>query len=516
VPAEVLNRPRAQAREPRMTDAPRRFDLRRAPTALWVGVLAAAVSFAGSWVPSYWGDEAASVMSAGRSWRSLAAELTTIDAVHGLYYALLHIWVSAFGESELATRAPSAIAVGLLSAGVVTLVRSFGRNALAVVAGLICIVLPRVTAMGIEARSYALGAAVAVWVTVLLVELMRRRAGRVGWLLYGVAVAAGIYLFLYLALLLIVHLAYLLVIERRVLRQWVVGAAAAILLALPVIALGYMQRSQIRFLARRHYSSPFNVLVKQWFGSVPFAVVAWVLIVAAVVGVVLIARRGKADDRSTVALGVLATAWLVVPTSVLLVGDAALSPMYNVRYLSSSVGAAVVLMALGIGFAVSPLRRRAHRLTGIGLTLAVLAVIAAPGYLHQRTPWAKDGGSDWRQAAAYVGDHADPGDAVVFDQSTKPSRDPRLALRLYPVAFVGLRDVALVTAFDSTDGLWDSVAPLKDVGIAVLASRDIWALELATKDAPPDDIQRLESLGYRVESATLIHRTTVYHLSRKP
>jgi mannosyltransferase len=51
--------------------------------ALLVGLIGFAVSFAGSWIPSFWGDEAASVMSAQRSLDGLLSLLTKVDAVHG-------------------------------------------------------------------------------------------------------------------------------------------------------------------------------------------------------------------------------------------------------------------------------------------------------------------------------------------------------------------------------------------------------------------------------------------------
>src|SRR5450432_27004 len=51
-----------------------------------LGMAGMLVSFAGSWNPSFWGDEAASIMSAERPLSTLWAELSHIDAVHGLYY----------------------------------------------------------------------------------------------------------------------------------------------------------------------------------------------------------------------------------------------------------------------------------------------------------------------------------------------------------------------------------------------------------------------------------------------
>ena len=73
-------------------------------------------SFAGSWVPSLWGDETVSIMSAERSLPSLFSALGHIDAVHGGYYLFLHGWIGLFGASELSVRLPSAIAVGFAAA----------------------------------------------------------------------------------------------------------------------------------------------------------------------------------------------------------------------------------------------------------------------------------------------------------------------------------------------------------------------------------------------------------------
>ncbi|MBC7590432.1 MAG: glycosyltransferase family 39 protein, partial [Salinibacterium sp.] len=451
---------------------------RRIRPALVLGLVGTLVGFLSSWNPSYWGDEAASVMSATRPWPSLARELSTIDGVHGVYYAFLHVWTSVFGTSELATRLPSAIAAGAMISGTVVLVRHFSDDRLAVLAGVVAIVLPRTTSMATEARSYAMGAAAAVWLTVLLVVLLRRRVSSRWWVVYGLAMAASAYLFLYLGLLLAVHAAYLLVAHRDAIRSWARGAAVAALLAAPMVLIGYTQREQIDFLSRRNYATLPNVLTKQWFGSVPVALLCWALILVAL-GWMLWQRRSETQ------VALLALAWLIIPTAALLVGNTTVSPMYNVRYLTFSTPAAAILVAVGIN-AVARLLHRSQTRTVAGTALVVILVaLCAPVYLAQRGPWAKDGGSDWRGVAGYMQSNAVPGDAVVFDQSTKPSRDPRLAMRLYPDSFIGLRDVALVTPFTETNGLWDTVAPLADTTAALATSTDVWAIELSTGSTIP-------------------------------
>lgn len=481
----------------------------------WVlGAVGAIVGFLGSWIPSYWGDEAASVMSADRSWSSLGGMLGSIDGVHGLYYALLHVWVDVFGNSELATRLPSAIAVGLMVAGVVTLVRQLTGPRTALLTGIVCIVLPRTTFIASETRSYALGAAAAVWLTVLLLRLIRRRSGAAGWIGYAVAAAACVYLFLYLGLLLVVHGVYVAVLCRHALIRWVRAASIALVLASPVLVLGFLQREQIAFLARRDYATVQNVLIGQWFGHPVPATVAWVLTGAAAATLFLALRRRVVADPARVQLTALGLLWLVLPTTMLLIGNALISPMYNVRYLSFCTPAAAILVAVGIEAIAGRITDRRAFTMSLGL-VSVLVLACAPVYLGQRSPWAKDGGSDWRGVAAYVAANADRGDAILFDQSTKPSRDPRVMLHLYPNGFTAVDDLALGVPFSDRTGLWDAVFPNAEAIAATPRLRSVWAVELDAPGGPPVDIAMLETRGFTVDSSQRIHRTTVYHLTKE-
>ena len=159
-----------------------------------LGLFGILVSVAGSWRPSYWGDEAASVMSAERSLPGLFRLLDNVDAVHGAYSLVLHVWIDLFGSSELATRGLSAVFVGVATAGTFVLARTLISTRVGMLAALIFALLPRVTYMGSEARSAAVATAVVVWLTVLLVHLLRSRGQDVGtrfalWAGYAVLLA---------------------------------------------------------------------------------------------------------------------------------------------------------------------------------------------------------------------------------------------------------------------------------------------------------------------------------------
>ena len=175
---------------------------------LLVGCVAAALSFAGSWVPSLWTDEAATITAARRTLPQLWRMLGTVDAVHGAYYAFAHVWVALFGSTALALRLPSAVAVGLAAGALTVLVRRLGGTpALATGSGLVFAVLPRTTWMGVEGRSYAWTALLAVALTLTLVIAAdaqgRRRTAP--WVAYAVLGALCVVVHIYLVLLLLAH-----------------------------------------------------------------------------------------------------------------------------------------------------------------------------------------------------------------------------------------------------------------------------------------------------------------------
>jgi mannosyltransferase len=492
--------------------------------AVELGTLAWFVTFLGSWRPSYWGDEAASILSAERPLSTLWPELGRVDAVHGSYYLFLHFWIDLFGASELSTRFPSTIAVGIAAAGIVLLgARLFGRR-VGIVAAIVFAVLPRVSYFGAETRSYAIGTAVAVWLTIVFVALIRRRVTKLSpWIGFGLFFALAVYVFLYLALLAVVYSLVLLVTPRpRLLLKRFVGAGIlAALVAAPVLFFGLSQHGQISFLAHRHYVTFHRLIVIQWFGNPRLAIVGWALIAVAIVA--LVGRLHSAHRNRLHHSGlrcrmmlplVLVVGWLVLPMVILFLGNAFVAPMYTIRYLSFVTPAVALLVAVGADAA----GRRLVALSGVRalrfivpvLAIVLVAGLAAPTDVFQRSDFAKDGGSDWRQASAALAANATPGDDVVFDETASASRKPRLAEYLYPADFAGLIDVTLATPHADRAGLWDTVHPLARVS-SELAPR-IWDLEYGADQA---NILELERLGYSVERALPVHRTVIYELERQ-
>ncbi|MBO9627041.1 MAG: glycosyltransferase family 39 protein [Microbacterium sp.] len=485
--------------------------------ALWGGLAVAAVSYIGAGVPSYWGDEAASVLSAQRSWPSLLSELSTVDAVHGVYYALLHLWIDVFGSSEWSTRALSTIGIGFLAAGVVVLGRRWFDLRTGVLAGALIAIIPRAGVLAVEARGYALAAAAAVWTTVLLVTLARSGARRRAWIVYGIAVAVSGTFFLYLLLMPLVHLSYLLTapdLERRreSLRRWVVSMLVAGVLAVPIAIAAELQKQQIAFLAHRSYMTPAGLFVSPWFGHLPVALVLWAVLLAGILAVALLRRRDRESAPAFWALLV----WLVAPAVILATIDVAVSPTYNPRYLSFCLGAVAMFLAAGV-FAILDAARAVGGPRGVAMVLVVLiglgAATAVPEFVRERGPFAKDGGADGRAAAEILATQARPGETVLFGTQTRPSRAPRLVYRLYPEAFTGLRDPQLVQAAEDTDGLWDRLVSVAQVA-PELGDGTVWLLESGDAGTANADRAALEAAGFTQVARIDVHRTVIYEFQR--
>ncbi|MCU1420536.1 MAG: hypothetical protein JWN36_187, partial [Microbacteriaceae bacterium] len=320
---------------------------------VWVGVLGFLVAFAFSWVPSLWFDEVATVSATTRTWGQLAQMLGNVDLVHGLYYAVIKVWFSAVGYSPVALRIPSAVAVGLAAALLVILVRKYGSRRLSILAGLVFLLLPRVTWMGTEGRSYAATSVLALAMTLAFLAASQRsgrgRASNLRWwgLYAGLAVLSSL-TFLYLALLVVAHGVTALLrwqaSGRRLARPllwWAASAVVAAVVLTPFALLAMGQSAQVHWIGPLDATTWHGVFVAQWFYlNDTFAVVAWVAIAAAVV--LMLVRRGSRQ------LLMLAAPWIVVPTVLLVAASFVGEPLYSARYVTFGAPAVAILMAVAV------------------------------------------------------------------------------------------------------------------------------------------------------------------------
>ncbi|MFJ6566893.1 glycosyltransferase family 39 protein [Streptomyces sp. NPDC091292] len=370
-------------------------------------------------------DEAVTYDMAHRPLPVLWATLGNNDAVHGLYYLLMHGVFSLWEGGVVALRLPSAIAMACAASGVAALGRRLAGPRAGLVAGVVFALLPAVQRYAQEGRSYALVTALVVassWV--LLKGCTRPRPAT--WAGYGVLVALSILLHEFAVLALAAHGATLLAarVPWTVARAWAAVACCAAAIASPLVWLSMRQSQQIAWIEL----------------SLTGDVAGLALLAVAGVGcaalVTRFSARGPGVRQASLSLPTLALPLLVVPPGLLLLVSV-VKPLYVDRYvLYAQAG-----LALLAGAALETLWRLLHRRRGMVLAVVAAAVLAveAPLATHLRSPASRT--DDVTAISRVVEQMAGPGDGVLFLPSSR-----RVWMVQRTPASLGLVDLTLAAS----------------------------------------------------------------------
>lgn len=466
-----------------------------------IAALTAVVSGAWAGRPSLWFDEGATITaSASRTLPELWKLLGHIDAVHGLYYLLMHGWFAVFPPTEFWSRVPSALAVGAAAAGVVVFARQFSGRGTALCAGAVFAILPRVTWAGIEARSSALVVAVAAWLTVLLVAAVRRNRARL-WVAYALLLMVAILVNVNMVLLVLAYAAILPLLAPGRSRKWpAIWLAVASVVALgamtPFMLFAHKQVWQVGWITGLNRNLFLDVVHRQYFDhSVPFAITSGVLVLAAA----LLRLIGKARaEPGTGRLLLVSALWVVVPTAAVLIYSALSEPIYYPRYLIFTTPGAAVVLAVCI---VAIARKRWQ----IVALVAVLAVAAFPNYYFtQRGPYAKEGW-DYSQVADVISAHAAPGDCLLVDNTVPWRPGPiRALLASRPAAFRSLIDVERGFYGPKVGALWDGHVAVWLTTAKINKCPALWTITNRDKSLPD------HQAGQALSPGTAFGRAPVY------
>lgn len=394
---------------------------------LTIGLAALLVSLLRAVRPSAWTDELATLAFASRSEAQFWELISSVDAVHALYYREVRLWQHLVGDSVFAARSMSALAIGLAAAGVVLLARELDGWALGRWAGWLFLAVPGLTRAGSEARSGAVVVLLVVAAGFCLTRAMSR--GRSWWVLYTLVSVLAVLTFAQTALALLAHgitVAWSHGLGPTLVR-WATSAVAVLALTAPFLWFSLGQRQQISWLESPTPTWAVSRTVAIWFGgSIPLTL----LLVAAAAVPVWLAMRYRHRTPAAVRL---ALPWLVLPSVALLAVSVVSTPMFHPRYVVHSCAALALLAAVGLR-AVRSSRLRATWAAAVA-TFAALATVTTSG------PFGFDQ-SDWSTAAAVVHANAAPGDGVLFvPDGDAAARGPRRALEAYPGQFEGLVDL---------------------------------------------------------------------------
>lgn len=416
--------------------------------AVAVAFLAIVVSAAGAARPSLWFDEAATISASTRTVPGLWRMVGNIDAVHGLFYLIMHGWFAIFPATEFWSRLASSVAVGVAAAGVVVLGRQLSTRSVAVASGVVFALLPRVTWAGIETRSYALSTVVGVWLTVLCVAAVRRNRLR-WWTGYAAMLVTGTLLNVFVVLIVGVHAVVVSVLadSRRARICWAAGTVMAVAAVTPFLLFTQTQLFQVGWISRLNAQTVGKILQEQYFDhSLAVAVLAGLIIVS---GLLFRARAADTAGPRPGRLVAVSAAWILIPTAALLVYSAVHQPIYFPRYLSFTAPA----IALPLGLCIVVVGRSRP---GIAALLVVFAFAATPNYLAQRGPYAKEH-MDYSQVADVITRYAKPGDCLVMDNSTSWKPGPiRPLIAARPAAFAKLHDYGRGLSAVERNRLWDA------------------------------------------------------------
>ncbi|MEU9402382.1 glycosyltransferase family 39 protein [Streptomyces sp. NPDC048242] len=427
-----------------------------------------------------WRDEAVTFQVARRGVPDIWRLLHSVDAVHGLYYLLMHA-VLAVRADEVFLRLPSVCAAAATAALVGTLGARLASPRVGLWAGLLYAVTPMAGHYAQEGRSYALVAAGATGATLLFTRAVRTGS----WRSYGLLLGLACWLHEFAVLLLLAHAVSLVLVraDRRVWRGWACAAGAVVLALLPMVLVSRTQSAQLAWLGPPTWRTAEGLL-RAFLGS-GTAVHRTCFFLA------LLGLAGLAAPRGRLTLARVCLPLAAVPPAALMLASQ-LSPLYVDRYVLYSLSGAPLLVAAGadttvrlvrrygrrwlrargrvavaVGSALGPLRRPRSPLAvdtapaarrRVPLVAALGVAVIALALLHQlpllradRDPANR--ADDLALVAHVAAKKVRPGDPVLF----LPAQARNAALA-YPQDFRGIRDVALTAPVAGSGTLYGEEA----------------------------------------------------------
>ncbi|MFE6365200.1 glycosyltransferase family 39 protein [Streptomyces sp. NPDC057806] len=377
---------------------------------------------------SLWRDEAVTYDMARRPLPDLVGTLAHADAVHGLYYLVLHALFRISGDLDplLVLRLPSVLAAAAAGGFVALLGHRLAGPRAGLLAGTVFVLLPPVQRYAQEGRGYALVCALVAWASYLLLGAVRSGSRR-AWAGYGAVLLTACLVHEFAVLAAPAHLVAL---PRRARRAGlaVIVAVAAGLAPLAVLSAG--QSEQVAWIG----------------GPGAGALLGFAGVSVLGAGCAVLVKGPSAR---------FALPLLVLPALLLLVLSL-IKPLYVDRYvLYGHLGTALLL-----GAALDRLLR--GRVRGLGVAAAGAAVIALlPATLHLRTPESRT--DDVTAIATAV--RAADADAIVF----MPSRR-RVWTLTDPSSVHGLRDLALKDSPSASRTLYGTELPAPEIRARLLAA----------------------------------------------
>ncbi|MFE2423706.1 hypothetical protein [Streptomyces hokutonensis] len=371
-----------------------------------------------------WGDEGVTFLVGRRTVPQIWHLLHGVDAVHGLYYLLMHA-VLAVHPGEVTLRLPSVCGAAATAALVAALGVRLARPRVGLWAGLLYAITPLTGHYAQEGRSYAIVAAGVAGATLLLVRALEGRP----WWPYGAVLAVTFLLHEFAVLVLCAHALTLLAarVPRPVWAGWGRAAGVAVGILLPLAWVSQRQSAQVAWL-RVPDRDTAERLARGFLAVTPTGVVFWTSVLLILLGL-------GAGRLASVALPLL-----VVPPVILLTVSQ-FRPLFHERYVLYALTGAPLLVAAGADWLVGMVgrlwldghRRPSGRHTDIARVVAgaehrprLVGALAASGHHPVAATRPPLTGTDRTTGAA-----------------SPPSRPPKRPARTHLVTLAGVLALAV-------------------------------------------------------------------------
>jgi hypothetical protein len=458
---------------------------------------------------SIYRDEGATVYSARLSWAALWRESLVTDRVLLPYYVLIHLWFDLSYNIDFA-RALSLLAYGLTAYFVGLLaarVAGFWCGLLAVV--LTC-TNPLMINAALDGRPYALATMVAVLSVAALLKWFDGGELQFLWIFSVLAIVTAM-LQLFIVLAPLSALGACIVLRPQMWRrQWhrslppiaVLVAAVAAFFAL--VAHQQSQIAWISGLKPKRLLEDLEGPASSEGGHLIYPVIIAAIGLVALVACILVwRRRSSRPSRPEVDRLVVFACWAALPT-IILVLVTAVKPVYVDRYVTASVPAMAIALALLVTYAVrglgtSPsLPKRA--LVG-AMVIACLVILIANSVTDSRSP-----NENLRGAAQYIMRNASHSSEVAIpshfltggveyylDRSDSP-------LSLWPQRSGHRFDAGLILR--------------EDQGAFAAAPNNVWLVNDGSVSGVKGFISSLTSHGFDQVSSKTFYGVKVFHFLR--
>lgn len=392
---------------------------------------------------SMWRDEAVTYDMARRALPDLWATLAQADAVHGLYYLLMHGLFRVFGGVDplLVLRLPSALATAAACGLLALLGRRLAGPRAGLLSGITLALLPPVQRYAQEGRSYAVVCALVAWATYLLIRAAEQRTGR-AWAAYGAVLFTACLLHEFAVLALPAHLVAL----PRAARRTGLRAALAVCAALAPLAVVSMRQSE----------------QVAWIGGLGAGTILGFAAVTALGVACAVPLRGRFAARLGLSL-------LALPGLLLMLLSLA-KPLYVDRYVLYGHLGTALLVGVALDRLLRARGRARVRVRAVAVLAAGAAVLAlVPVTSQLRTPQSRT--DDLPAIAATVRAMGAGADGVLY----MPARRRVWSLP-DPGSVRGLRDLALARDPVASHTLYGTEAPAAVIRARMLATDRILAV----------------------------------------